>query len=49
MRNERGGGGGVCLELVEKVNGVDARTEHGARSTDGGQGIPILIKRLRIS
>jgi hypothetical protein len=33
MRNERGGG--VCLELVEKVNVcVDARTEDGARTED---------------
>jgi hypothetical protein len=40
MINERGGG--VCLELVEKVN----VWTHG-RSTDGGHCIP--IKRLIIS
>jgi hypothetical protein len=49
MRNERGGGG-VCLELVEKVNvwTHGRSTEHGARSTDGGQGIPKEIKNLLI-
>jgi hypothetical protein len=44
MRNERGGG--VCLELGEKVNvWTHGRTD--GPSTDGGQCIP--IKRLRIS